>query len=88
MLSSHSLSLYLYCVCVLRLVVYVVAVVSEASNIIFHFEPSHSTISFILATKPVPSAFSHALGTVVAPASPILSKSNNLIPDVFIAVGS
>ena len=70
-----------------RFVVYVVDVVSDASNIIFHLAPSHSTMSLILATRPVPSAFAHAAGTFVADAFPTSSNKSNLTPAAFIDVG-
>ena len=74
---------------VLRLVVYTVSVAELASNTIIHLVPSHSTISFALATIPLPSLFCQATGNCVAVllGSPISSNNNKRNPEVLILVG-
>ena len=63
------------------------SVFSLASNRIDHLEPSHSTMSFTLATKSVLSAFFQASGPSVLLVLPTSPKSKNLVPAFFWTVG-
>ena len=83
--NNHSPFIHLYCIPVLRLVVYMVfSVFSLESNTMFHLVPVHSTISFAPATKSDPSAFFQASAPSSLSLSPMDSSNKSIfIPTCF-----
>ena len=68
--------------------IYVTSVIVFEAKMIFHLEPSHSTISLALATNPLPSLLRHATEFSTASSLPTSSNNKILIPEALIDLGS